>query len=117
MFYEQLEAGAAGDANHSAALAAQLLALQRRADALSKANEFGSLLQRAGGVGLNAGTSHDATKYYVSLPANKLELWFAMEAERFQVQKPSEGGMITVPDPPACAAVCRCAKHISCNRR
>ncbi len=55
-----------------------------QADALSVANEFGSLLQRAGGVGLNAGTSHDATKYYVSLPANKLELWFAMEAERFQ---------------------------------
>jgi predicted Zn-dependent peptidase len=31
-------------------------------------------LQRAGGVGLNASTSHDATKYYVSLPQNKLEV-------------------------------------------
>lgn len=47
-------------------------------------NEFGALLQRAGGVGLNAVTSHDATKYFVSLPANKLELWFALEAERFR---------------------------------
>ena len=33
---------------------------------------------------LNAQTSHDATKYFVSLPANKLELWFAMEAARFR---------------------------------
>ena len=31
-------------------------------------------LQRAGGVGLNASTSHDATKYFVSLPQNKLEV-------------------------------------------
>ncbi len=29
-------------------------------------------------------TSHDSTKYFVSLPANKLELWFALEAERFR---------------------------------
>ncbi len=48
-------------------------------------NAYGSLLQRSGAVGLNATTSHDATKYFMSLPANKLELWFALEAERFQV--------------------------------
>lgn len=40
-------------------------------------------------MGLNATTSHDATKYYCSLPANKLELWFALEAERFQVKRSS----------------------------
>lgn len=33
-------------------------------------------------------TSHDSTRYYVSLPANKLELWFAVEAERFQAGLP-----------------------------
>lgn len=48
-------------------------------------NGYGALLSRAGAVGLNASTSHDATKFYISLPANKLELWFALEAERFQV--------------------------------
>ena len=48
-------------------------------------NAYGSLLQRSGAVGLNATTSHDAPKYFMSLPANKLELWFALEAERFQV--------------------------------
>lgn len=31
-------------------------------------------VSREGGVGLNAATSHDATKYFVSLPANKAEL-------------------------------------------
>ena len=36
-------------------------------------------------MGLNASTSHDATKFFMSLPANKLEMWFALEAERFQV--------------------------------
>ena len=28
----------------------------------------------------------DATRYFVSLPSNKLELWFAMESERFRVR-------------------------------
>ena len=41
-------------------------------------------VSQEGGVGLNAATSHDSTKYFVSLPANKLELWFALESERFQ---------------------------------
>ena len=28
----------------------------------------------------------DATKFFVSLPSNRLELWFAMESERFIVR-------------------------------
>ena len=48
-------------------------------------NDFGAQLSQAGAVGLNASTSHDATKYYISMPVNKLELWFALEAERFRV--------------------------------
>lgn len=47
-------------------------------------NEFGQIYEAAGGVNLNASTGYDATDYHVSLPANKAELWFAMEAERFQ---------------------------------
>ncbi len=35
-------------------------------------------------MGLNATTSHDQTRYFVSLPSNKLELWMALEAERFR---------------------------------
>ncbi len=46
-------------------------------------NEFGNIVDREGGVGLNAFTSADATAYFFSLPSNKAELWMAMESERF----------------------------------
>ncbi|MEE8278798.1 MAG: pitrilysin family protein, partial [Thermoanaerobaculia bacterium] len=46
-------------------------------------NEFGEIIDRAGGVGLNASTGADATHYYYSLPANKIELWAYLESERF----------------------------------
>lgn len=48
-----------------------------------KRNEFGKIVEQAGGVGLNAATSTDATMYFYSLPANKLELWMSLESERF----------------------------------
>lgn len=46
-------------------------------------NDYSKILQQQGGTGLNAATSYDATMYMVSLPANKMELWFAMESDRF----------------------------------
>ena len=46
-------------------------------------NEFGEIIDRAGGVGLNAGTGADSTVYFYSLPSNKLELWAYLESERF----------------------------------
>jgi predicted Zn-dependent peptidase len=46
-------------------------------------NEFGEIIDRAGGVGLNASTASDKTDYYYSLPANKVELWAHLESERF----------------------------------
>jgi predicted Zn-dependent peptidase len=46
-------------------------------------NEFGEIIDREGGVGLNAATSSDATIYFYSLPANKIELWAYLESERF----------------------------------
>jgi predicted Zn-dependent peptidase len=45
---------------------------------------FANLLQREGASGLNAFTSRDQTAYIVSLPSNKIELWMALEAERFR---------------------------------
>ncbi len=44
---------------------------------------FTKVLEENGAVGLNAFTSLDETAYILSMPANKLELWFAMEADRF----------------------------------
>ncbi len=85
-FYAFWEAHEAGQATRARQLYEQLQALEARAGQLVEPNAFGSLLQRSGAVGLNATTSHDATKYFMSLPANKLELWFALEAERFRVQ-------------------------------
>ncbi|KAK9810609.1 hypothetical protein WJX73_004170 [Symbiochloris irregularis] len=76
--------GASTRAASLQALTEQFGKLQAQASQLSKPNEFGAKLKRAGAVGLNAATSADATRYYVSLPTNALELWFAMEAERFQ---------------------------------
>jgi predicted Zn-dependent peptidase len=46
-------------------------------------NEFGQLVERAGGSGLNANTSAEATRYFYSFPSNKLELWMSLESERF----------------------------------
>lgn len=85
-FYAFWEAHEAGQAARAGQLYAQLQQLVAAAGELVEPNAFGSLLQRSGAVGLNATTSHDATKYFMSLPANKLELWFALEAERFQVR-------------------------------
>jgi len=46
-------------------------------------NEFPDLVERNGGVGLNASTGLDSTQYFYSLPANRLELWAYLESERF----------------------------------
>jgi predicted Zn-dependent peptidase len=46
-------------------------------------NEFGAIVEEAGGVGLNAFTSNDQTCYIYSFPSNKLELWMALESDRF----------------------------------
>lgn len=46
-------------------------------------NAFSNILQSEGGSGLNAFTSRDQTAYIISMPSNKLELWMAMESERF----------------------------------
>ncbi|MGF1671185.1 MAG: M16 family metallopeptidase [Balneolaceae bacterium] len=47
-------------------------------------NEFSQIIQKNGGVGLNAFTSADATGYFYSLPQNRAELWFNLEADRFK---------------------------------
>ncbi|MEX0779938.1 MAG: pitrilysin family protein [Balneolales bacterium] len=47
-------------------------------------NEFTQYIEREGASGLNAFTSADATAYFYSLPQNKAELWFSLEADRFK---------------------------------
>lgn len=85
-FYELQEAkrGGGDGSTRVSSLRARLRRLQDEAEAFAVPNEYGALLQREGAVGLNATTSHDQTRYFVSLPSNKLELWMALEAERFR---------------------------------
>ena len=64
-------------------LRAEFVAARDRAKEFVTDNEFDQIVSRAGAVGLNASTSFDLTDYYYSLPSNKAELWFALEADRF----------------------------------
>ena len=54
------------------------------ADKLMENDEFSEIIDRAGGVGMNAFTSSDVTGYFFSLPSNRFELWAFMESERFR---------------------------------
>ncbi|HLP87877.1 MAG TPA: pitrilysin family protein [Nostocaceae cyanobacterium] len=64
-------------------LQSEFKSLENQAQNLVKQNEMGQIVEQAGGVGLNATTSSEATKYFYSFPANKLELWMSLESERF----------------------------------
>lgn len=57
--------------------------LQEQASQYVDREAFGRIVEQAGGVGLNAATSKDSTRYFYSFPANKLELWMSLESERF----------------------------------
>ncbi|RKY59917.1 MAG: insulinase family protein [Candidatus Latescibacterota bacterium] len=46
-------------------------------------NDFFDIFMKAGGTGVNAYTGADATHYVCSLPSNKVELWMAVESDRF----------------------------------
>ncbi len=46
-------------------------------------NQFAEVIESHGGVGVNAFTSYDETGYMYSLPANQVELWAALESDRF----------------------------------
>ncbi|MBO6525352.1 MAG: insulinase family protein [Balneolaceae bacterium] len=58
-------------------------ALQEEAKTYVVNNEFSQVVQRNGGTGMNASTRWDFTDYFYSLPSNKVELWFSLEAGRF----------------------------------
>ncbi len=64
-------------------LQAEFAQVEAAAARLVKQNEMGRIVEQAGGVGLNANTSTDATRYFFSFPSNKLELWMSLESERF----------------------------------
>ncbi|CAA9552520.1 Zinc protease [uncultured Synechococcales cyanobacterium] len=82
--FAQIQASkAAGESAKVATLQAEFDKVESQAASYVKQNELGQIVEQAGGVGLNANTSTDATRYFYSFPANKLELWMSLESERF----------------------------------
>jgi predicted Zn-dependent peptidase len=73
-----------GDAAKIAELAKKLAALEAEAGKYVVKEEFAEIYARNGGSNYNAFTSKDGTTYLIGLPANKLELWAAIESDRMQ---------------------------------
>jgi len=73
-----------GEAAKIAGLEKQLASLEAEASKYVIKDEFFELYSKNGGTGYNAFTSRDGTTYLISLPANKLELWAAIESDRLQ---------------------------------
>lgn len=81
--YDQARREVRPDEAEVAARLAAFRAKQEEAASWVVPNEFGEVVEREGGVGLNAGTNVDATIYNYSLPSNKIELFAFLESERF----------------------------------
>jgi len=56
---------------------------QQEAGELIVEDEYEEIMTREGASGLNAYTGCDATQYVSSFPSNKIELWMALESDRF----------------------------------
>lgn len=63
-------------------LASRLKKLQNEHRGYYIPNEIDRLYTENGGLEMNASTGQDVTTYYVNLPANKIELWARIEADR-----------------------------------
>ncbi|MDJ0687024.1 MAG: pitrilysin family protein [Xenococcaceae cyanobacterium MO_188.B32] len=83
LFTEIQQAKAQEKPEKLAQLTREFARLEGVANNFVKQNEYGQIVETAGGVGLNAVTSTDYTSYFYSFPANKLELWMSLESERF----------------------------------
>ncbi len=86
---EQYRLGAIDDPFGEADRPAELLELEAEFERLAQEqrelivkDEFDRIYTEAGGTGMNAFTSHDNTVYFITVPQNRLELWFWMESER-----------------------------------
>jgi predicted Zn-dependent peptidase len=56
--------------------------LQAEDDKYVVSEEYAEIFAKNGGVGFNAFTAKDTTAYMINLPANKLELWATVQADR-----------------------------------
>jgi len=79
---EELRKGENADEQRIKVIREQLRLLQAEADRFRVDDEIGSLYSRHGAARLNASTSNDITRYYVSLPSNRIALWAMIESDR-----------------------------------
>ena len=73
-----------GDPARIAELRKELDRLEAEAGKFVVKEEFSRIYAKNGGSGYNAFTSKDGTTYLINVPANKLELWAAIESDRMQ---------------------------------
>ncbi|MDD4050992.1 MAG: pitrilysin family protein [candidate division Zixibacteria bacterium] len=71
-----------GSEDRVKALRAEIAAVQAEQAKYIIKDELWETYLKNGGNGLNASTGNGGTQYYLSLPANRLELWAFMEADR-----------------------------------
>ncbi|MEZ4386709.1 MAG: pitrilysin family protein [Candidatus Krumholzibacteriia bacterium] len=86
---ERLRRGEISDVTSPEALTPRFRLLEAKFDSLvvlqrdnMVKNEFDQVLSRQGASRINAFTTEDMTFYIMTVPANKLELWFWMESDR-----------------------------------
>jgi predicted Zn-dependent peptidase len=82
--YQQARGAVKSDAAQVANLEKAWKDAIAEADKYVENDQFSQVVDRAGGVGMNAFTSSDQTGYFFSLPSNRFELWAYMESERFR---------------------------------
>ena len=81
--YQQARISPRADPERVKELAAHFKEAQKVAGQYVVKNEFGDIIEREGGVSLNAFTGADVTGYFYALPSNKVELFAYLESERF----------------------------------
>ena len=73
---------ARNDTEEMKALRQELTRLMEEQKSITVMNEFDKVYTSMGGSGMNAFTEYDMTFYFISVPANKFELWAWMESDR-----------------------------------
>jgi predicted Zn-dependent peptidase len=71
------------DPKKIASLESLLKAAIDKASLYVEPNAYPRIIEENGGVGLNASTALEATNYFYNFPANRIELWFLLESQRF----------------------------------
>jgi len=78
----EMAKGELADQKKVAELQKQVKELEDKARRFVVKDQLWDLYLRNGGSGLNASTGKDVTRYYLSLPSNRLELWAWLESDR-----------------------------------